>query len=226
MDRALSLICRIRPSIDAGNRQTDEMVGASGIHWHGNRIDGVVFDVDGTLTDSIRVYYECFREVTAKLGIPVTREDVLGSVALTGSFSLDRAIPFNIPDRDEKIKHLKSLIPQTRDEVLQRVRLLPGVVSVVKTLARNDLILAALTSSRPFALRALHDHSLTPYFKVIITREDAFPQKPEPDGILECTRRMGILPASTLTIGDSPLDIQAGKRAGILTIAVLGGVGS
>jgi pyrophosphatase PpaX len=93
-------------------------------------------------------------------------------------------------------------------------------------LVSNDVKLGALTSSQPFALRPLYDHSLTHYFKVIITREDAYPQKPEPDGILECTRRMGILPASTLTIGDSPLDIQAGKRAGTPTLAVLGGVGS
>jgi phosphoglycolate phosphatase-like HAD superfamily hydrolase len=59
-----------------------------------------------------------------------------------------------------------------------------------------------------------------------MTHEDGFPPKPAPTGILECLRRMGIHPSHGLTIGDSPLDIRAGKAAGTLTVGVLSGIGN
>jgi phosphoglycolate phosphatase-like HAD superfamily hydrolase len=61
---------------------------------------------------------------------------------------------------------------------------------------------------------------------VIMTREDGFPPKPAPDGILECLRRLKVLPSHAIVIGDTPLDIRAGKAAGTLTIGVLSGIGS
>jgi HAD superfamily hydrolase (TIGR01509 family) len=192
----------------------------------GKRIDGVVFDVDGTLTDSIEVYYDWFRQVTAHLGIPVKREDVLEPMALTGELSWDQAIPLQIPDRNQKIEQIKSLITGALNELLHRVQLLPGAVSVLKTLTKRDLRLGLVTSSSPAALRPLHVLSLTPYFQTMITREDGLPQKPDPAGILECTRRMAVKPQHTLTVGDSPLDIRAGKKAGTLTAGVLGGIAS
>ena len=42
-----------------------------GVSWSGRRIEGIVFDVDGTLTDSIGAYYEVFREVLAQFGIRI-----------------------------------------------------------------------------------------------------------------------------------------------------------
>ena len=59
-----------------------------------------------------------------------------------------------------------------------------------------------------------------------MTREDGFPPKPAPDGILECLRRMKVQPNHAIVMGDSPLDIRAGKAAGTLTIGVLSGIGS
>ena len=59
-----------------------------------------------------------------------------------------------------------------------------------------------------------------------MTREEGFPNKPAPDGILECLKRMKIPPNQAITIGDTPLDIRAGKAAGTLTVGVLSGIGS
>jgi len=60
----------------------------------------------------------------------------------------------------------------------------------------------------------------------MMTREEGFSPKPEPDGILECLRRMEVQPSHAITIGDTPLDIRAGKAAGTLTIGVLSGIGT
>jgi len=199
--------------------------GSSGISWSGRRIEGIVFDVDGTLTNSIEAYYEVFREVTAQFGIQIRKEDVLEPMA-TGSLIWDRIFPKDLLDRDEKIKQFMKVISQVYEEVFQHVHPFDGLESVLKGLGERGIRLGALTSAREVAVRPLYHHALSHYFIAIITREDGFLPKPAPDGILECLRRMEVSSDHAIIIGDSPLDIRAGKTAGSLTIGVLSGIGS
>ena len=198
---------------------------APNISWSGRRIRGIVFDVDGTLTNSVEAYYEIFREVSARFGIQIKKEDVLEPMA-TGDLIWDRILPEDFPGRNEKIRQFMNVIPKVYQEVFQRVRPFAGLESVLKKMEEKEITLGALTSSRAFAVRPLSNHGLSHYFKVIMTREDGFPQKPAPDGILECLRRMEVIPSDAIVIGDTPLDIRAGKAAGTLTIGVLSGIGT
>lgn len=191
--------------------------------WSEREIEGMIFDVDGTLTDSIEAYYEVFHEVTARFGIPIRKEDVLEPMA-TGSLIWDRIIPENVPGRDEKIRKLMEVIPQAYQEVFQHVKPFIGLASLLKRLREEGIKLGVLTSSRAVAVRPLDNHALSQYFMVIMTREDGFAPKPAPDGILECLRRLNVLPRRAIVIGDSPLDIRAGKAAGTWTIGVLSGI--
>jgi HAD superfamily hydrolase (TIGR01509 family) len=203
----------------------DRRRASSAVSWFRKRIEGILFDVDGTLTNSIEAYYDVFREVTSRFGIKIKREDVLEPMA-TGSLIWNRIIPEDSPGRDEKIKQLMNAIPEVYQEVFQRVLPFPGIESVLKKLVERKVKLGVLTSSRKTAVGPLYYHSLSHYFEVIMTREEGFAQKPEPDGILECLRRMKAQPSHAITIGDTPLDVRAGKAAGTLTIGVLSGIGT
>jgi HAD superfamily hydrolase (TIGR01509 family) len=200
-----------------------DMKGPSIINCFGRKIKSVIFDIDGTLTDSTETYYEVFRKATARVGIQVKREDVLEPMA-TGSYIWDRAIPKDIPNREEKIKRCMSYVPQIFREGFKSVRPFSGVEMVLKALGEREIKLGLVTASWALTLQPLHDHSLTHYFKAIITSDDGYPPKPAPEGTLECLKRMGVSPSHALTIGDSPLDIRAGKAAGTLTIGVLSGI--
>jgi HAD superfamily hydrolase (TIGR01509 family) len=197
----------------------------SGISWANRRIEGIVFDVDGTLTDSIGAYYEVFREVTAQFGIQIRKEDVVEPMA-AGSLIWDRILPRDVSGRDEKIKEFMKVISQVYEGIFQHVRPFDGLESVLKGLGERGIRLGVLTSAKKAAVRPLYHHALSQYFVAIITRDDGFPLKPAPDGILECLRRMEVSPDHAIIVGDSPLDIRAGKTAGLLTIGVLSGVGS
>jgi HAD superfamily hydrolase (TIGR01509 family) len=197
----------------------------SGVYLSGNRIEGIVFDLDGTLIDSTDYYYEVFQEAIEQVGIPITRAQVLEPLAL-GREIWDVVIPRDIPDREEKIQQCKSIIPGIFVRVFKNVRPFPGLMSVLKKLEESALRLGVVTSSWKSAALPLFDHSLAPYFKTIITREDGFKLKPAPDGILECLRHMNVDPGRAITVGDTPMDIRAGKASGTLTIAVLSGIGT
>ncbi len=157
---------------DLLNHQRD---GYSGISWSGRRIEGIVFDVDGTLTNSIEAYYEVFREVTAQFGIQIKKEDVLEPM-VTGSLIWNRILPKDLLDRDEKIKQFMKVISQVYEEVFQHVHPFDGLESVLKGLGEQGVRLGALTSAREVAVRPLYHHALSHYFIAIITREDGFLQ--------------------------------------------------
>jgi len=193
--------------------------------WRGKRIDGIVFDVDGTLTDSIDAYFEVFEEATARVGIHVRKEDVLEPMA-TGSLIWERAISREIPDREKKIKQIMEAIPGIYFEVFQRVKPFSGLEPIFRELKKAGIRLGAHTSSWAVALRPLQNAGLGQYFVTTMSHEDGFPPKPAPEGIMECLRRMEVTPDHAIVVGDSPLDIRAGKAAGALTIGVLTGIGN
>ena len=130
-------------------------IGSSGFFWRGRRIEGIIFDVDGTLTDSIEAYYKVFREVSARFGIHVRREDVLEPMAM-GSIIWDRIIPGDSPERDEKIKQLMNAIPEVYQKVFEHVLPFAGVEPVLKKLDEKKIRFGVLTSSRKAAVRPLH----------------------------------------------------------------------
>lgn len=201
------------------------MKDCSGIHWSGRTVKGVVFDVDGTLTDSIEAYYTIFRDTCAPFGIRVQREDVLEPMAV-GANIWDRVIPPDLPGREEKLSQCRRVIHGVFSEVIRQAKPFPGIKTVLSRLRDKGIRLGILTSSWKPALLPLSENNLIQYFEAIITREDSFAPKPSPEGMLECLSRMGISPDCALTVGDSPLDIRAGKMVGMLTIAVLSGIAS
>lgn len=201
------------------------MKSVSNISWYGRPVKGIVFDLDGTLTDSMEAYYLIFHEALAEVGIHVEKEDVLGPMA-DGTLIWDRAIPKDIPHREERLKHCMNAVPRIFKEMMQRVNLFPGVESVCEFLTTRDIALGILTDSWKLALQPLYRNSLSASFKAIVTREDGFPRKPSPLGVLECLKRMEVDPQHAITVGDSVLDMRAGSEAGTLTVAVATGVAS
>ena len=201
------------------------MENLSDVYWYGRKIKGVIFDLDGTLVDSIELYYDVFRDAAAKVGILVKKEDVLEPMA-TGSFIWDRAIPDDVPDRKSKIMECMRVIPSIYKRAIKRVQIFPSVESVLATLKERGIKMGLVTSSWSDALYPIRHGSLIEYFQSIITRDDGFPPKPFPDSMRECLKRMNVCAESALTVGDSPLDIRAGKECGMLTVGVLTGIGN
>jgi HAD superfamily hydrolase (TIGR01509 family) len=195
------------------------------IIWRGRKLEAVIFDLDGTLTDSVEVYYEAFKEASVHIGISLTREDIFEPLA-EGSDAWQRAFPDGLSNSEEKVREFRRVMQPIFLEALRRVRPLPGVKELLSTLAQRKMKLGMVTDSSTISLQPLHDHTLIGYFHAIVTRDDGLPRKPKPDGVLECLRRMDVNPANAVLVGDTLLDVWAGKEAGTLTMGVLSGLAS
>jgi len=180
-----------------------------------------LFDVDGTLLDSATDICGAIQSVLAN-----TRQN-----AVTDDF-LRRYIGRHLYDL------FGDLLPEcTREQMDQMLadyrriylarnhsltRAYPGVADALAALPGRKS--TATTKGTPTTRAVLELFGLLPYF-YHVQGTDGFPAKPEPDVILASLKGLGASAADCLLVGDSAADMQAGRRAGVKTCAVLWGYG-
>ncbi len=96
------------------------------------------------------------------------------------------------------------------------------------TLSAEGVKTAVATSDdRAATLATLAGLGIAQYVAAVVGADDGLPTKPEPDMVLYLCRRLGIVPADSVVVGDSVADMMMGRAAGVgLTVAVLSGVGT
>ena len=185
---------------------------------------GIIFDVDGTLARSVEFFYEIALEVLALAGIPpVPRERVYELMRRGVENPLVQLFPTNYPDPADRLKHITD---SRMDEWLRRyheeTQAVPGSVEALHALHGRGFRLGIATSSGR-ALPFLDTWGVRHLFGGIVGREDVKLRKPHPEPVRKCLEHLQLDPHEAVYIGDSPIDIQAGKAAGVLTVGVLTG---
>lgn len=181
-----------------------------------------LFDVDGTLLDSAADIVGAIQEVLAANG----RATAVDFEFLKDYIGHHLAAPFGeiFPDYDSR--QIDELIRQYRVIYLGRghkaTRVYPGVPEALAALAGRKS--TATTKGTPTTRAVLGQFGLIQYFDHV-QGTDGFPYKPAPDVILTALAALGARPEDCLMVGDSPADMEAGKRAGVKTCAVRYGYG-
>ena len=99
-----------------------------------------------------------------------------------------------------------------------------SVEEVLKRLKDYNIKMGVITGSLRLGLTPLYNSGLEHYFQVMISWDDGYPRKPAPDSMIACLKQMDTEPGRAIVVGDTPVDIIAGKKSGALTIGVLSGV--
>lgn len=208
----------------------------------------VVFDKDGTLIDFHAMWGDWITELARQLetvtGIPIGgplfkamsfdattgRIDPHGELALTPMAGL-RALT-------SEVLCAANLPPRRVEEVMNAVWYLPDPVSLARPLTdlarlfsalrRHGAQIAVATSDNHAPTEAmLSNLRVASLVDAVICADDDVPIKPAPDMILTVCRKLNILPAKTVMVGDNVPDLQMGRAAGVgLTVGVLSGVGT
>ena len=100
-----------------------------------------------------------------------------------------------------------------------------GALSSIKTLSQQYDLAVVTTRNRADLLAFLLEFDLEGDFKAVVTRQDVRRLKPHPEPIRKAAERLGCSPEQCIVVGDTTVDVKAGKRAGALTVGVLCGFG-
>lgn len=193
-------------------------------------VQAVIFDLDGTLIDSMEAYYRIMRVVFESLQLgPVSRKEIWGAVKDEG-FDWGSVLPEEMISRQEEvISRARKIIDDVWPDVFRlEVRPIPGAVETLKDISKEKMKIGLVTSTPskhlPVKLSALRPSGVDALFDDIVTADDVSKKKPAADPLIECARRLHIRPDQGVYIGDSRVDIISGKAAGMKTIGVLTGI--
>lgn len=187
-------------------------------------IRAAIFDVDGTLIDSVDLHAKAWQQALRDFGKEVAWQDIRSQIGKGG----DQIVPlyFNQAETQRIEKDLKEHEKQVyRSQYLQQARPFPGVREMFQRIREAGVRIALATSSPQLELHYNKDLAkIADLVDAESNAEDAEKSKPHPDIFQVVLARLGgIQPAECVAIGDSPYDAEAAGKAGIPAIGFLAG---
>ncbi len=185
-----------------------------------NNIKACLFDMDGTLLDSMHIWKDIDIEFLGRFGYelpPTLQREIEGmSFRETACYIKDR---FSLPPSIEEIMNIwnEMAFQKYSEEIFFK----EGAFEFVKMLKEKGIRTAICTSNSRELVNAVAEHlGFMPYFDTIITSCEVGAGKPAPDIYLEAAKRVGVEPEHCLVFEDIVTGLTAGKRAGMKLCAV------
>lgn len=188
--------------------------------------DCLLFDLDGTLVDSRADLVTSVNLTLTELGEKeLDGERVIGFVGEGARLLVERslrAVWGREPEAFEIEAGLDVFVRHYRKHLLDQTTLYPGVRETLDQLGRYPM---AIVTNKPhgLTLALLEGLGLRHHFRSVIGGDSLPERKPSPLMVLEAARQCGVAATRALMIGDSPVDIMAGQRAGAATCGYTGG---
>lgn len=176
----------------------------------------LVFDLDGTLVDSVRDLTAAVNHlIRERGGTPLDEDRVARMVGEGAKVTVRRALDAaRLACDDDALARFLEIYDA---RLLDHTKPYEGIPDVLARASRAGLALAVLTNKPLAASRAvLEGTGLLPYFGALIVGGDGpWPRKPAPDGLLALIERAATNRSATLLVGDSTIDIETARSAGV-----------
>lgn len=184
----------------------------------------ILFDLDGTLVDSVQTRIDAWELALAEAGLATSRDRLAPLIGLDGKrLAAEIAAMAGQPVDDAGAEMIDRRSGERYEQLNQAPRPLPGVGRLVETLDRLEIRWAIATSSRKAQVRTSVDALGLPAEPTIVDASHVKHAKPEPDLLLRAAVELGIAPAACWYVGDSTWDMVSAVAAGMLAIGVTAG---
>ena len=180
-------------------------------------VECVIYDVDGVLFDSLDANRRLYNKIAAAAGRPPLADDEL---TYCHSHTVYEAIN-HLFRHDGKLEKEALEILRTVDlrEFIEYLRMEPHLMETL-TILRERRIKTAICTNRTTSMKHVMDRfNLRPYFDMVVTALDVKHPKPHPGSVEKILETLGVSGERTLYLGDSDLDREAAKTAGVKFIA-------
>lgn len=186
-------------------------------------LQGVIFDIDGTLVDSNDAHAKSWVDAFANAGYDVPFDVVRPLIGMGADKLLPKTIGIK-HDSDEGKKLLEYRSKNFRERYLPHLRPFKGSRDLVLRVRSNGLKAIVATSAKDDELKALLKAAqVDDLMQERATSSDAKRSKPDPDIVQAAIDECGISPDNLVMIGDTPYDIEAAGRAGVRAIGFRSG---
>jgi HAD superfamily hydrolase (TIGR01509 family) len=183
-----------------------------------------LFDLDGTLVDSVYQHVLAWREALEANGIQLAVWRIHRRIGMSGGLLVNALLrEIGSPVSAEQVKHLQQAHQEAYLRLAGQVRPLPGARDLLAFLSEKRVPWAIATSGRmENAKPALDMLGVAPQ-AAVITRDEVAHAKPDPDLFLAAAERLHVDVTTSVVVGDSVWDLLAARRARCLGIGLLSG---
>jgi len=183
-------------------------------------IQAVLFDLDGTLVDTAPDFVKAANTLRQELNLAPLADNLISAQVSNGSIAVTE-IASELAREDAKFKPLQKALLRHYENVLgESASIYPGLQETLQQLGKRSIEWGVVTNkplqyAKPLLKKLTLDHSA-----VLICPEHVSKPKPDPEGLLLAAQHCNIAASSCIYVGDHLRDIEAGKAAGMKTIAV------
>ena len=179
--------------------------------------DGIIFDIDGTLTATNELIFATFRHVTKKyLNRSVSDEEIISMFGPTEDVILKEWMK---DDFDEARKDYLNFYEEQHHLMAD---VYPGIKEILQLIKSKNVLLSIYTGKgRESSLITLKKIGVLDLFDMVVTGDDIEGHKPSPEGVKVFLDKFSLDPEKVLMVGDAPADVLAAHNSGIKIASVL-----
>lgn len=175
--------------------------------------DALIFDCDGTLTDSMPLHFVAWRNTMQRYAIEFTEEAFYAMAGMPSDkiitiLASEQGVPVSA---DQAAQHKEAAF----ETMIDRLEPKPRVCNVARDHFGKMPMAVASGGARPIVNRQLRHIGLADLFDVVVTAEDTVRHKPQPDVFLKAAQRLNVDPTKCLVFEDSELGFSAADHAGM-----------
>jgi phosphoglycolate phosphatase len=185
----------------------------------------VIFDMDGTLLDTLEDLADCMNRVLERHGLP---PHPVGAYRYFVGDGVDKLVSRSLPEERRDGPTVQRIKAEMQAEYgvhwADKTRPYDGILELLDELAARGLPVAILSNKPDAFTRAIAERYFAGrrFAQVVGARDDA-PRKPNPAAALEIAGALGVEPGKVLYLGDTNTDMQTARRAGMFALGVLWG---
>lgn len=180
------------------------------------RYSVILFDLDGTILNTLDDLAASTNRALAKNGLPTrSTEEVRRFVGNGIRLLIERAVPENTP-----LTLTDRVFDDFRADYADRTLPYDGIPELLRTLRASGARTAVISNKADSAVQELIAHYFPGLFDAVVGERPGVRRKPAPDAVLEVLRALSAAPADAVYIGDSEVDVETARNAGLPCIAV------
>jgi beta-phosphoglucomutase family hydrolase len=198
--------------------------GGSLKEWSLKKLDinpkakALIFDLDGTLADTMPVHFIAYKNILAGYGIVFNPELFKNLAGIPAEGTIRKLNEIFGANMDAKSVSLQKELEY--EKMMDHIKPVEPVIELVKKYHGKLPMSIGTGGSKRLAWKSLNILKLDSYFDILVSMEDVEHPKPHPEVFLKCAGQMGVEPRFCHVFEDGPLGIQAAKNAGMMATLV------
>lgn len=193
-----------------------------------HRYKAMIFDLDGTLADTIEDLIDAVNKALTDHQLPTHSYEEGRKLIGRGVRNLMiRALPADHPKDDAFVDDITDLMMSYYNrQCVNHTKAYPGIEDLLRYLTYQKIPFAVVTNKPDDAAKYVIEKLFFHWpFKIIVGQSERFPRKPDPTALFYVMEQLGVEPQDCIYVGDSSVDYQTAKNAGVLPVLSLWGYG-